>query len=301
MRDVRTFGSGAGLAGVIPLFLMVVAVGLLGIPQPPLVAQKAPRMNRMIEALESGGIAITGETWTWVEQEHQPYNIEKLGKALTTLLGRRNAQGQVALAPFVRIPMEGDQQSRWAIKQVLELGAMGIIIPQVENAQQALTIVQSMRYPQRTGSKYLEPRGRRGCCVTPAGWMLANPSDYFEKLADVWPLNPEGELFALLMIETPEGVKNVNEIVGVPGVGGLIVGPADLGMNLGYGGPGPGPRAPGTEAAIEKVLTACAAAKKYCGMVEGTDIGMKKYRDMGARFFYAPAREGASYSPNANH
>jgi 4-hydroxy-2-oxoheptanedioate aldolase len=265
--------------------------------QMPVRAQKAPRMNRMIEALETGKVAITGETWTWIEQEHEPYAIDKLAKAVAAVLSRRNAQGQVALAPFVRIPMEGDQESRWAIKQVLETGAMGIIVPQVESAAQAMTLVHSMRYPQKTGAKYMEPRGRRGFGGVPAGWMVKNPVDYYEKLGDVWPLTPEGELFLMPMIETPEGLRNLSGILNVPGVGGIIIGPGDLNMNLGNGG---GPRGANTEDAIKKVLNTCAAAKKYCGMVESTPEGVKKYTEQGARFFFAAGREGANFSPRAN-
>jgi 4-hydroxy-2-oxoheptanedioate aldolase len=277
--------------------VMSAAAILWGTLHMPVRAQKAPRMNRMIEALETGKIAITGETWTWIEQEHEPYAIDKLAKAVAAVLSRRNAQGQVALAPFVRIPMEGDQESRWAIKQVLETGAMGVIVPQVESGQQALTLVHSMRFPQKTGSRQVEPRGRRGFGGVPPGWMMTNPVDYYEKLGDVWPLNPAGELFLMPMIETPEGLSNLSAILNTPGVGGVIIGPGDLNMNLGNGG---GARGANTEEAIRTVLTTCAKTKKYCGMVESTPEGIKKYTAQGARLFFAAAREGATFSPSSN-
>jgi 4-hydroxy-2-oxoheptanedioate aldolase len=279
------------------VFLLTVTMVMARVP---VGAQQSRliRMNRMIEALDAGKVAITGDTWTWIEQEHEPLALDKLSKAVAAALAKRNAQGQVVLAPFVRIPMEGDQDSRWVIKQVLEMGAMGIIVPQVETAAEALTLVQSMRYPQKTGTKYMVPRGRRGFGGSaPTGWMLKDPNDYFEKYADVWPLNPEGELFLMPQIETREGLKNVRAILGVPGVSGVIIGPSDLNVNLGNGA---GPRGKNTEEAIEMVLGTCKAARKYCGMVEGADSGIKKYVEQGARFIFAFTREGATFSPRRN-
>jgi 4-hydroxy-2-oxoheptanedioate aldolase len=272
----------------------VVALWIIAGPQ--LDAQEArTRANRMIEALEAGRPAITGETWVWVEQEHRPYDAVNLRATIEKLLARKNASGQPELAPIVRIPAEGDQNVRWLIKQTLESGAMGIIVPHVDNADQALRIVQSMRYPQRKDSKYPNPRGRRGCgCSGGAGWGLKNPADYM-MVADVWPLNPRGELFAMPMIESPEGVKNVNSILDVPGVSGVLVGPSDLTLNYGEGSwNNPKDSKPDATAAIETVAKACVAKKKTCGMVTGNDEATKKYLDMGYRLMYA------SYRPNAS-
>ena len=279
----------------VPLFFVAVIMIMGRAPESRLVAQTAPRLNRMIEALEAGRPALAGETWTWVEQEHQPYVIEKLKKALDTLMAKRNARGQVMLAPYVRIPTEGDQPKRWIVKQVLEAGAMGIIVPYVETAQQARDLVQAMRFAQPNGSKFPEPRGRRGCCTVPRNWMLESRGDYWEGgLGDVWPLNPSGELFALPMIESSEGVNNISEILGVPGIPGVVIGPGDLNASLGEGWVVRGPK---TEAAIQKVLSTCASAGKYCGMVTTDEAATKKYLDMGAHFMYTTYKENASTSP----
>src|SRR5262249_20803326 len=93
---------------------------------PRLGAQPKDRRNRLIEALESGRPAITGDSWVFVDREHRPYDVTELRATLTRLFANKNAQGQPALAPIVRVPTEGDQEVRWVIKQVLESGAMGI-------------------------------------------------------------------------------------------------------------------------------------------------------------------------------
>lgn len=257
--------------------------------------QKRRHQNRMIEALEAGQPAITGDNWVWVEGEHRPYDIVGIRATIEKLLANKNAQGQPVRAPIVRIPAEGDQNVRWMIKQVLESGAMGIVVPHVDNAEEALKIVRSMRYPQRKTSKYQNPRGLRGCgCSGGAGWGLQNPADYV-MLADVWPLNPEGELFAMPMIESPEGVKNINAILDTPGVSGVIIGPSDLTMNHGEGTwRNPADPKPDTVEAIASVARACVAKKRTCGMVTADDAETKKYLDMGFRFIYGGYRPNAS-------
>ncbi len=257
--------------------------------------QAAPRANRLVEALEAGKTALSADVWTFVDREHRPYDITELRATLNGLLANKNAQGQPALAPIVRIPAEGDQDVRWIIKQVLESGAMGIIVPQVEDRAQALKIVQSTRYPQPKGSKYPNPPGRRGCgCSGGAGWGLQNPADYVA-LADVWPLNPRGELIVFPMIETPAGVKNVEAILDVPGVGGVLVGPSDLTMNYGEGRwNSQADSKPDTEAAIQTVLKACLAKKRTCAMVAANDGETKRYLADGFRIIYATYRPGAS-------
>ena len=276
--------------------LVCSAVGLWAASEPRLDAQPGTRRaNRLIEMLESGKPAMTGDSWTFVDREHRPYDIVELRATLAKLLADKNAQGQPALAPIVRVPTEGDQDVRWIIKQVLESGAMGIIVPQVENGEQALKIVQSMRYPQLKSSKYPSPPGRRGCgCSGGAGWGLQNPADYV-RLADVWPLNPEGELMALPMIENPEGVKNINAILDVPGVGGVLIGPSDLTMNYGEGRwNNPADLKPDTERAIQTVAKACAARKKTCAMVTSDEAQTKRYLSDGFKMIYATYLKNSS-------
>ncbi len=256
-------------------------------------AQERARINRLIEALEQGEPAITNDVWIFIDQEHQPYQIDRLGTRLADLAAEKTERGQQRLAPFVRIPAEGDQDVRWIIKQVLERGAMGIIVPQVENAAQAMKIVQAMRYPQRKGAPHAEPAGRRGFAGAPRTWGL--PVMDYVAVADLWPLNPNGELFALPMIENAEGVRNVNEILDVPGVGGVLIGPSDLTMQLGEGAWRTGGRAfnpPDTVAAIQTVADACVAKQKHCGMVTWTEAETTKYLEDGFRIIFATYRRG---------
>jgi hypothetical protein len=123
--------------------LLCCVVWLSVLDGPSLRAQPKDRRNRLIEALENRRPAITGETWTFVDREHRPYDITELRATLTKLLANKNAQGQPALAPIVRIPAEGDQDVRWLIKQVLESGAMGVVVAQVEDSAEALKVIHA--------------------------------------------------------------------------------------------------------------------------------------------------------------
>ena len=213
--------------------LTILLCGLLTWTEPTGEAQSRVRLNRLVEALAQGRPAITSDVWIFIDQEHGPYVVDQLGRQLQDLAETKTLDGQQRLAPFVRIPTEGDQNVRWVIKQVLDRGAMGIIVPQVENAQQATKIVSAMRYPQRRNSPFPRPPGRRGFAGAPRTWDLS-VMDYIE-VADLWPLNPNDELFVLPIIESETGLRNVSEILDVSGVGGVLIGPNDLSMGLGMG------------------------------------------------------------------
>lgn len=226
-------------------------------------AQQKHRLNPLIEKLEAGGNALTPDDWTFIDLEHGPFSIDRLQSILDDLGKKRKANGQLPSAPIVRIPMDGDESSRWVVKQALDSGAMGIIFGHVESKEQALAAVQSMRYPPQKGAAHPAPLGKRGYAPQRAVRYWGVPLMEYLHRADVWPLNPDGELFAMIMIETVEGVKHINDILDVPGIGAIFIGASDLGMSLGVGPANPLPP-PETEAAIQTVLKACKAKQVLC-------------------------------------
>jgi len=248
----------AGLIGCV-----VSAVGLwIASPE----AQRKPRLNPLIAKLVAGEPALTPTDWTFIDMEHGPYLLDRLQATLDEIGKKKAADGRFSTAPIVRIPLEGDENFRFAVKQVLDMGAMGAVFPHVETRAQAVEAIRSMRYPPQRGAKAPEPAGKRGWGPGRAAAYWGFPvNEYAFERADVWPLNPNGELFAMIMIETAEGVKNIDEIVRVPGVGAIFIGASDLGVSLGVGPPvAGGANAPETEAAVQKVLKSCLAAKVTC-------------------------------------
>ena len=193
-----------------------------------------------------------------IDMEHRGLDFERLE---TLLLGTTNKaeiakQGnlQVRVPPIVRIPTYGRAPNEAIVKQVLDMGAFGIMFPAIENKQQALEAVSAARYPQLKGSKYPNPVGRRGNGNMPAAWFWGLSRPEYSRRADIWPANPQGEILLFLQVETVEGVKNINEILTVPGIGVLFVGPNDLSWSLGVA-----QGSPEHEEAIQVVVDACRA------------------------------------------
>ena len=194
--------------------------------------------------------------YVYVDMEHGPMDFRALH---TFLLGMTDKQAiaesgslQQRVSPLVRIAPYGRESSEWAVKQALDIGLMGIIFPSIETPEQALAAARSMRYPQRRGSRYPEPPGLRGSGTQIATWSWGLSAVDYVRRADLWPLNPEGNLVAFMMVETATGVRNVDAIAAVPGVTGLLIGPSDLSNSLGVARD-----EPEVEAAIETIAGAC--------------------------------------------
>lgn len=193
-----------------------------------------------------------------VEMEHEPFDVTELRTFLLGLSSRREVlvKGnlQSSLAVFVRLPVEGNEPVHAAIKQVLDLGVHGVVIPHVRSREEARRIVQSCRYPQPKGSPLEKPEGTRGASPWLCAylWGLTMP-EYVER-ADVWPLNPRGDLMAIIMIEDEDGVRNIDSILKVPGVGAAIFGPYDYSFASGKPGQSDDPA---VAEAAKKVKSAC--------------------------------------------
>ncbi len=265
MRDAPP-RAGAGLALAVALGLVLSAT-----PDARLGAQGArpERLNQVIEQLEQGKPALANQHWQFIDMEHSPYAVDRLATMVAGL--KPEGATRPRLTPVVRIPYEGKDAVDVAIKQVLDVGVLGVIVPHVDTREQAQRAVRAMRYPPQRGTKLPEPAGIRGWGPFGAAkyWGLGLP-DYARR-ADVWPLNPEGELLLLVMVESPEAVARIDEILSVPGVGGVLIGPSDLSMTMGVGTPAANPKAPEVETATAVVARACVARTMACGTFESPD------------------------------
>ena len=227
------------------------------------------RLNRIIEQAEQGKPAFNGEHWRLVEMEHSPFVITEVRRILADLWPQDAPRPEQTAV--VRIPFEGDEVTKGTVKQLLDSGVTSILVPHVETPEQVLKFVRAMRYPPQRGALHPEPRGLRGWgSAGSQSWRIS--TDEYATRADVWPLNPEGELLALIMIESREAIENIESILQVPGLGGVLVGPSDLSMSLGVGTPGANPNAPEVEAATQIVAEACVAHNVLCGTFNSSDV-----------------------------
>jgi 4-hydroxy-2-oxoheptanedioate aldolase len=214
-----------------------------------------PRLNGVIRALSEGRPAFTCFSTADVESavalatskydavvfemEHNAYDIRALRDSLQYLLNRgqiaKSGSVAPAVTPFVRIPPNGAEKAQWHAKQAFDLGAYGIIWPHISTVEEAYNAVAACRYPRLKSAPLYEPAGIRGDGPAQAvRYWGVTQQEYYER-ADVWPLNPKGELFVILMMEDTKGIENLPEILKkVPGIGAILIGEGDLSQELGY-------------------------------------------------------------------
>lgn len=236
-----------------------------------------PRLNKIIAALEEGRPAIAGEDWQFIDMEHRPFSPVELEAMLLEMGENRDPDGRLSLAPIVRIPQEGDEDFKWAVKQVLDQGVQGVALTHVDTGDEAWRFVRAMRYPQTLDSAYPEPQGERGWGPGRATrlWGLADNVEYHSK-ADVWPLNPDGELFAVAMIESAEAVANIEDILAAP-VSAILMVHSDTSISMGLGPFGDIESHPEVEEMYQRVLEACKAQDRViCGCAYARELHQRR-------------------------
>ena len=285
------------------LILMVSSILLLSLT----VSASAQRLNKLIELFENDqpafgvlsfdyslnnarAMASSGLDFLFIDMEHAPFDIERLRLFLLGMTDKRsiNEKGnlQPNVVPLVRIPAAGGAEELIAqAKQVLDVGVFGIFFPAVHTREQAELAVRATRYPQYNDAPDYEPAGLRGRNPSNAMWYWG-VRDYHAR-ADVWPLDPQGELLAMMFIESRAGVENIEEIITVPGLGGIFIGPSDLSTSMGY----TSPAAPEVEQAIQTVLGACLEHDVPCAITTGQGSVQQRI-DQGFRFVTVGADGG---------
>jgi 4-hydroxy-2-oxoheptanedioate aldolase len=214
-----------------------------------------PRLNGVIRALQSGKPTFTSFCQADVEtaiamatarydglvfeMEHNPWDIRALRDGLQYMLNRaqivKAASPAPTVTPMVRIPPNGSEKAQFHAKQALDLGVYGIVWPHISSVEEAYNAVAACRYPRLKTAKAYEPAGLRGDGPTAAVryWGLSQ-QEYYDR-ADVWPLNPQGEIFVILMMEDTRGIEALPDILKkVPGIGAILIGEGDLSQELGY-------------------------------------------------------------------
>ena len=191
-----------------------------------------PRLNSVIRALEEGktpiatfvsppsvegAVALSTTAYDGVvfEYEHNPYDIKDLRDCLQYMLNRRQILDRGTLSPgvtpLVRIPPNGAEMSQWMAKQVLDVGAYGLVWPHVSTVEEAYNAVASCRYPRPKSALAFEPEGQRGDApLTAARYWGLTQQEYYAR-ADVWPLNPQGELLVIVMVPIKTYVVTVSD------------------------------------------------------------------------------------------
>jgi len=151
-------------------------------------------------------LAQMGFDWLVFDAEHAPLTIETVQVLI-------QAMGNHEVAPLVRVAWNDPV----LIKLALDIGAYGLVIPWVNNGEEALQAVRSCKYP---------PRGIRGVGPRRASRYGLEFNDYLAKANE--------EVLVIPQIETRTAVEHIDEILSVEGVDIFFIGPADLSASLGY-------------------------------------------------------------------
>lgn len=201
-------------------------------------------------------LAYTGMDYVLIDLEHSPIGAEHAAQLVGV------AQG-AGLAPLVRV----DGIERSPILKMLDAGAAGLVVPQLETVEQARKLVSYAKFP---------PLGNRGYCPTrDGGW---GSGSCYERGMDGYMAEANASTLLIPQCETAGCLEHIEEIAAVEGVDGIFIGPFDLSIALGIPGQFGDPLL--TEG-IERVRRACAAAGKLCIMYAGSGEAAKRYFDQG--------------------
>ena len=228
--------------------------------------QSSSPVNRIIENLFQDSPAIgtftrTPETdidFTVIDEQYGEFDINDVRKVLVDM---RVDNRPPFVAPIVRIPLAARDAPQDVVRLLLDAGVFGIMFPDIETQEQATAAIGSMRFPQPVDAADQVPPGLRGSGSGSAPGYWGTNEEEYRTQADVWPLDPSGKLVAMIQIESLTGIRALNEILEVPGIGVIFLGPTDLASSTGA----EGPNAPTVEALVQEVLQVCLARNIPCG------------------------------------
>lgn len=198
--------------------------------------------------------APLGFDWVLIDCEHGVASYEALPGLLRALGGSETTS-------VVRVPTKDDPGM---FKRVLDMGVEGVMVPQVYSADDVRAVVNNCRYP---------PQGERGIA---AGRGHKYGLDFLPTLQ-----NANDEVMVIVQIETKEAIEAIDDILAVPGLDAVLIGPADLSAALGHTLQFDHPD---VAAAFAKVAEAAAKAGKPAGFYCNTPQEAKKRFDEGFSF-----------------
>lgn len=196
--------------------------------------------------------AAPGFDYACIDQQHGIIGYPEFVAMLHGIKGR-------GPAAITRVP----SNDAATIGKVLDAGVLGVVVPMVNNADEAAAVVASFRYP---------PEGARSYGPIRAVTALGTRS----------PEALQSEPVSIVMVESREGLENVDEIAATPGVDAIYIGPADLALALGLP-PDLDKDEPEHVAAVARIRDACLRHGIVAGIQCGSGVAARRYADEGFR------------------
>lgn len=200
--------------------------------------------------------------FTIIDTEHGYYD---LGHA-ENLVRAANASG---ISPIVRVSSNENHK----ITKALDIGAQGVLVPQVSSRADAEKMVASARYA---------PHGNRGACpfVRSGNHLVTDWAEYATKASK--------DVFVMALVEGAEGFGNLEEIARTEGLDGLMIGPMDLTVSLGIGGQLDHPK---LKEYIRNALKICNEANvkffvpNFFQTIDRATEAIQEWRELGVKYF----------------
>ncbi|HEX7549934.1 MAG TPA: aldolase/citrate lyase family protein [Candidatus Methylomirabilis sp.] len=191
------------------------------------------RSPQLLQILRSAGF-----DFIYIDMEHSDFSIETVGDLCSAALAH-------GLIPIVRPPAKDAH----LLTRPLEVGAMGLLLPHVDTAQEARDAVCAVKFP---------PLGKRGFNVRTVhtAFLAADPKKYARAANE--------ETLLIVQIESRHGVRNLDAILAVDGVDGAVIGRGDLSADLGVMGEWDHPE---VIRGVETMIRACRRRKKIPGLL----------------------------------
>jgi len=198
-------------------------------------------------------IAGAGFDWIVIDTEHAPNEVPGL-------LSQLQAMARGTAEPVVRCAWN----DAVLIKRILDVGARTVLVPFVQNAEEARRAVAATRYP---------PLGIRGVAVAPRANLYGRVPNYHRSAHE--------DTCVLVQVETRAALAEIEAIASVEGVDGIFIGPSDLAADFGHLA---NPRHPEVQRAIADGCARIRAAGKAAGMLTGDPEEAQRYIEAGFTF-----------------
>lgn len=219
-------------------------------------------------------LAAAGFDWAFIDTEHGGFGISEVQDLCRMAV-------KVGLSPIIRVP----ELLYSLVARALDCGGEGVIFPRVESPELLAQAVSWTKFP---------PEGQRGCGLTPLHIDFEPAS-----IAQIME-HANRESLVVLQIETVRALEARDELLSVPHIDAVMVGPVDLSISLGVPGEFEHPK---MLDAVEKIFASCVAHGVAPGAQARNAALAKRWKDMGALFLgcsseiqmlYEKARENAA-------
>jgi 4-hydroxy-2-oxoheptanedioate aldolase len=209
-------------------------------------------------AISAEVLGVAGFDWVVIDTQHGLIGYEDLTVMLPAL-------SNAGVPAIIRVPWNDPS----AIMKALDVGAQGVIVPMVNSPEEARIATQACRFP---------PLGNRSWGPTRPGLYAPNYS----------PETANRDVICAVMIETVEAVGRIDEILAVPGVDAVFVGPNDLAVSAGFP-PSANPTEPEHLHLIISILKASQKQDLVAGIACGSAALARRWRDEGFRMLALPS------------